>query len=196
MVRIENSSFKNNFGGDYGSHLAVQLRSTRLTIFKTKFYQSEKSNIFNTTEEQPYNGFLKVTSFGNISVTESSFISDPLSYDGEGLIFVEGADNVSMDHSVKIQSSVGSKLIFHNFPPWETINKKTAWVTWFSILTKPCSKSTYSITRGSSRGLQMEHNVKCLPCPNGGNCMRRHRDFLLEVQSHAGMFSPRAVNPT
>ena len=123
VVRIENCSFKNNFGGAYGSHLSVQLRSTRLTIFKTKFYQSEKSNIFNTTEEQPYHGFLKVTSFGNISVTESSFISDPLSYDGEGLIFVEGANNVSIDHSVKIQSPVGSKLIFHNFPHWETINK-------------------------------------------------------------------------
>ena len=172
VVRIENCSFKNNFGGAYGSHLSVQLRSTRLTIFKTKFYQSEKSNIFNTTEEQPYHGFLKVTSFGNISVTESSFISDPLSYDGEGLIFVEGANNVSMDHSVKIQSPVGSKLIFHNFPHWETINKKTTWVTWFSILTKPCSISTYSIKRGSSRGLKMEHNVQCLPCPNGGNCTK------------------------
>ena len=66
VIRIENCSFKNNFGGAYGSHLSVQLRSTRLTIFKTKFYQSEKSNIFNTTEEQPYHGFLKVTSFGNI----------------------------------------------------------------------------------------------------------------------------------
>ena len=174
VVRIENCSFKNNFGGADGSHLSVQLRLTRLTIFKTNFYQSEKSNIFtyNTTEEQPYNGFLKVTSFGNISVTESSFISDPLSYDGEGLIFVEGANNVSMDHSVKIQSPVGSKLIFHNFPHWETINKKTTWVTWFSILTKPCSISTYSIKRGSSRGLKMEHNVKCLPCPNGGNCTK------------------------
>ena len=172
VVRIENCSFKNNFGGAYGSHLSVQLRSTRLTIFKTKFYQSEKSNIFNTTEEQPYHGFLKVTSFGNISVTESSFISDPLSYDGEGLIFVEGANNVSIDHSVKIKSPVGSKLIFHNFPHWETINKKTTWVTWFSILTKPCSISTYSIKRGSSRGLKMGHNVKCLPCPNGGNCTK------------------------
>ena len=26
--------------------------------------------------------------------------------------------------------------------------------------------------------------------------MRGHRGFLLEVQSHAGMFSPRAANPT
>ena len=172
VVRIENCSFKNNFGGAYGSHLSVQLRSTRLTIFKTKFYQPEKSNIFNTTEEQSYHGFLKVTSFGNISVTESSFISDPLSYDGEGLIFVEGTNNVFIDHSVKIQSPVGSKLIFHNFPYWETINKKTTWVTWFSILTKPCSISTYSIKRGSSRGLKMEHNVKCLQCPNGGNCTK------------------------
>ena len=35
VVRIENCSFKNNFGGADGSHLSVQLRSTRLTIFKT-----------------------------------------------------------------------------------------------------------------------------------------------------------------
>ena len=27
-------------------------------------------------------------------------------------------------------------------------------------------------------------------------CMRGHRGFLLEVPSHAGMFSPRAANPT
>ena len=33
-------------------------------------------------------------------------------------------------------------------------------LTWFSILTKPCSISTYSIKRGSSRGLKMGHNVK------------------------------------
>ena len=35
VVRIENCSFKNNFGGADGSRLSVQLRSTRLTIFKT-----------------------------------------------------------------------------------------------------------------------------------------------------------------
>ena len=132
VVRIENCSFKNNFGGADGSHLSVQLRLTRLTISKRTF------------------------------TSRSSFISDPLSYDREGLIFVEGANNVSMDHSVKIQSPVGSKLIFHNFPHWETINKKTTWVTWFSIPTKPCSISTYSIKRGSSRGLKMEHNVHVL----------------------------------
>ena len=28
------------------------------------------------------------------------------------------------------------------------------------------------------------------------NRMRGHRGFLLEVPSHAGMFSPRAANPT
>ena len=45
------------------------------------------------------------------------------------------------------------------------------WVTLFSI-SKPCSISTYSTKRGSSRGLKMEHNVKCLPCPNWGNCTK------------------------
>ena len=45
------------------------------------------------------------------------------------------------------------------------------WVTWFSI-SKPCSISTYRTKRGSSRGLKMEHNVKCLPCPNWGNCTK------------------------
>ena len=29
-----------------------------------------------------------------------------------------------------------------------------------------------------------------------GILMRGHRGFLLEVPSHAGMFSPRAANPT
>ena len=31
---------------------------------------------------------------------------------------------------------------------------------------------------------------------HGEKCMRGNRGFLLEVQSHAGMFSPLAANPT
>ena len=174
VIQIENSSFINNFGSTDGSHVRVQLRSSELQIYKTIFYQSEKSQVFNLHKEQPYNGFLTVTSFGNMSLRESSFISDPVSYDGKALVFVKGAGRVTMDDSVTIQSPFGSKLNLHNFTHWESFNVGKvfthALITSFSMSTQPCPIGTYSIRRGTSKGFTMEHLVKCLTCPNGGNC--------------------------
>ena len=123
-------------------------------------------------KERPYNGFLTVTSFGKIFVSKSSFISDPISYDGEGLIFVKGAGEVSFDDSVKIQSPFGSKVILHNFTHWENgqATSPPTWITSFSIITQPCPIGTYSIRRGTIKGFKIEHRLKCLTCPNGGNC--------------------------
>ena len=171
LVNIENSTFINNFGSTDGSHVRVQLRSSKLQIYKTNFYQSEKSQVLNTSKEQPYNGLLAVTSYGDIYVRESSFISDPLSYDGKALIVVTGAGNISMDDSVKIQSPFGSKLLLHNFTHWESEQAtKPTLITSFSIITQPCPIGTYSIRRGASKGFKIEDLVKCLPCPHGGNC--------------------------
>lgn len=174
VINILNSTFINNFGSTDGSHVRVQLRSSELQIHKTAFYQSERSQVFNARKEQPYNGFLTVTSFGNVSVRESSFISDPINYDGEALIFVKGAGNVAMDDSVRIESSFGSKLNLHNFTHWEILNVgKTfteALITSFSMSTQPCPMGTYSIRRGTSKGFTIQHRVKCLPCPSGANC--------------------------
>ena len=174
VVNIQNSTFINNFGGNDGSHVRVQLRSSDLKIYKTNFYQSEKSQTFNLQKEKPYSGFLTVTSFGNMSVRESSFVSDPLNYDGVTLIFVRGAAKASMDDSVRIQSSVGSKLKLHNFTHWEilTVGKKflQAFITSFAMSAQPCPVGTYSIRRGTRNGFANENQVKCLPCPNGANC--------------------------
>ena len=174
VVNIQNSTFINNFGSTDGSHVRVQLRSSKLKIYKTNFFQSEKSQAFNIHKEQPYNGFLTVTSFGNMSVRESSFISDPFNYDGVTLIFVRGAGKVSMDDSVRIQSSVGSKLQLHNFTHWEilTVGKKflQALITSFAMSAQSCPIGTYSITRGTRNGFANGNQVNCLPCPNGANC--------------------------
>ena len=173
-ISILNSTFENNFGNTDGSHVRVKLTSSELKIYKTKFYQSENSQVLHTTKERPYNGFLTVISYGNVTVRETSFISDPFSFDG-GLIFVEGAGNVSMDDSVRIQSPLGSKLYFHNFSHWETFNTAhQTRITSFSFVYQTCPTGTYSIRRGASLGFKIDRNyqnsVKCLPCPNGANC--------------------------
>lgn len=100
MIDIQNTNFTNNFGSTDGSHVHVRMCTSKLTIYKTNFYRSKESQVFNTSWEQPYNGFLTVTSFGNISLRESSFISDPFSADGEALLFVKGAHKVVMNDSV------------------------------------------------------------------------------------------------
>ena len=175
LVSIENSNFTNNFGGVDGSHLVVQMRSSQLKFFKTVFYQTEKSQVFNRKQERPYNGFLTVTSFGNVSMRETSFISNPFSFDGNPLIFVKGASKVSMDDSVLVQSSFGRKLYLHNFSHWESL--KTAgggfiqnWITSFSMISWPCPVGTYSIRRGVIKGLTVVNTFNCLECPNGANC--------------------------
>ena len=174
VIQIENSSFIDNFGSTDGSHMRVELSSSRLQIYKTIFYQSKESQVFNIHREQPYNGFLTVTSFGNMSVRETSFISDPVNYDGEALVFVKGAGKVFMDHSVTVQSPFGSKLNLHNFTHWESLHfgnsRKDILITSFSMSTQPCPIGTYSIRRGTSKGLHMEQLVTCYSCPNGGNC--------------------------
>ena len=170
-IDILNSNFTNNFGGADGSHMRVQMRTSELTIYNTSFHQFKKSQNFNASREQPYNGFLTVTSAGNMSIRKSSFISDPLSGDGKTLIFVKGAHNVFMNDSVRIESPVSSKLSLHNFSHWELGAKfPKTFITSFSLSTEPCPMGSYSINRGSSNGFTIKNHVKCLSCPTGGNC--------------------------
>ena len=177
-ITIQNSNFSTNFGSTDGSHVRVQMRSSELTIQKTTFYQSKQSKVFNMARDQPYNGFLTVTSFGNITIRDSSFISDPFSAEGEVLIFVKGAREVVMDDSVQIKAPFSTKLNLHNFTYWEIetklsptlITSFSSLITSFSLSTKPCPMETYSIHRGSSKGFTLEDRVKCYVCPNGGNC--------------------------
>jgi len=169
-INILNSNFTDNFGSTDGSHLRVQMNKSELTIYKTNFYQSKKSQVFNLSREQPYNGFLTVTSLGNIEIRESSFVLDPLSA-GVNLIFVKGVGNVVINDSVRIQTPFSTKLRLHNFTHWELgTSPLPKYVTSFSLVTEPCPVGAYSINRGSSEGLTIKNNVQCLPCPAGGNC--------------------------
>ena len=168
---IQNSNFTNNFGGTDGSHMCVEMRTCgELIIYKTNFSQFEKSQVFHASREKPYNGFLTVTSAGNMLIRESSFVSDPLRIDGEILIFVKGAHTVAMNDSVRIQFPFSSNLLLHNFSHWEQGTGPRTLITSFSLSTEPCPIGTYSIDRGSSKGFTIENHVKCLPCPPGGNC--------------------------
>jgi len=170
-IDIQNTNFTNNFGSTDGSHVRVQMRSSKLTICKSNFYQSKESQVFNISRELPYNGFLTVTSFGNISIRESSFVSDPFSVDGEALLFVKGAHRVVMNDSVRINSPFSTKLHLHNFTHHEYMpDHVQALIVSFSVSTESCPMGTYSLKRGSSEGFTIENLVKCLPCPRGGNC--------------------------
>ena len=170
VINVLNSNFTDNFGCTDGSHLRVQMRSSELTIYKTNFYQSKKSQVFHTSREQPYNGFLTVTSLGNIKISESSFVLDPFSAVGLILIFVKGAGNAVINDSVTIQTPFSTKLHLHNFTHWEVAPKFKRLITSFSLVTEPCPVGTYSINRDSSEGFSIKNSVQCLPCPPGGNC--------------------------
>ena len=169
VISILNSNFTDNFGSTDGSHLRVQMLSSELTIYKTNFYQSKKSQVFLSSREQPYNGFLTVTSLGNISIRESSFVLDPFSVINVNLIFVKGASGVVMNNSV-IQTPLSTKLHLHNFTHWELGQTSKQVITSFSLVTESCPVGTYSINRGTSEGFTIKNNVHCLPCPAGGNC--------------------------
>ena len=169
-INILNSNFTDNFGSTDGSHLRVQMRSSELIIYKTNFYQSKKSQVFHSSSRQPYNGFLTVTSLGNIGIRESSFVLDPFSAVSVDFIFVKGAGNVVMNDSVRIQTPFSTKLHLHNFTHREQGPKSSQVITSFSLVTEPCPVGTYSINRGSCEGFTIKSNVQCLPCPTGGNC--------------------------
>ncbi|XP_078379289.1 uncharacterized protein LOC144662371 [Oculina patagonica] len=170
-VDIQNSNFTNNFGGTDGSHMHVQMRTNgELTIYKTNFYQFEKSQVYRASNEKPYNGFLTVASAGSMSIRESSFVLDPLSRDGKFLILVKGVHKVVMNDSVQIKSPVSSKLLLHNFSHLEEGPNSKTQITSFSLVTESCPIGTYSIDRGSSIGFTIGENPKCLSCPTGGNC--------------------------
>ena len=170
VINILNSNFTDNFGSTDGSHLRLQMRSSELTIYKTNFYQTKKSQVFQASREQPYNGFLTVSSLGNIKIRESSFVLDAFIADGVILIFVKGASDIVMNDSVTIQTPFSTKLHLHNFTYWELASYFNQAITSFSLVTEPCPVGTYSINRDSSEGFNITNIVQCLPCPAGGNC--------------------------
>ncbi|PFX17515.1 hypothetical protein AWC38_SpisGene18147 [Stylophora pistillata] len=164
-IIIQNSFFNTNFGAADGSHVRVQMQSSKITIKNTTFYQS------NMVRTQPFNGFLTATSLGSIYINETSFISDLFSAGPVPLIFVEGAPEVLLDNSVRIKAPLSTKLKMDNFTHLEmgkySYSKQ---ITSFAFITEPCLMLSYSIHRGSSQGFTFEDNITCYTCPKGGNC--------------------------
>ena len=168
-VVIHNCTFVDNFGGLDGSHLRVQLSSSVLYVNQTVFQQTEKSQVLHVSKEKPYNGFLTVTSYGDVHMQDTSFTSNPFSLEGKILIFVKGARKVYLKNSVKIQAPEGSKLYFHNFTHLEDI-EEAHWITSFSMSYYPCPTGSYSIRRGISTGFAIGDQIECRTCPIGANC--------------------------
>ena len=174
VVRIEGSNFVNNFGNSEGAHLRVQLFFSDLQIYNCTFHQSKKARVF-SPKEQPYNGLMTVSNPGNITIRHSRFISDPMDYDPLPLIIVKGAHTVDIDQSVSIQSSIGSRLHFHNFshPEFEKHGNqfKQDLINTFALSSQTCALGSYTIRRGSAQGLTIKDPVQCIsPCPNGAVC--------------------------
>ena len=164
-IIIQNSVFNTNFGATDGSHVRVQMRSSKLTINKVTFHQS------NTERKQPFHGFFTATSFGSIYINETSFISDLFSVGSVPLILVKGAREVVMDDSVSIKAPLSTKLKMDNFTHLEMgENIGSSRITSFAFSTEPCPMRSYSIHRGSGKGFTLEDTITCYTCPNGGDC--------------------------
>ena len=168
-VVIHNCTFVDNYGGLDGSHLRVQLSSSALYVNQSVFKQTEKSQVLHVSKDKPYNGFLTVTSYGDVYMQDTSFICDTFSWGGKVLILVKGARKVHLKNSVKIQAPEGSKLYFHNFTHLEDI-EEAHWITSFSMSYYPCPIGYYSIRRGKSTGFAIGDQIECRICPIGANC--------------------------
>lgn len=163
VVSTLNTTFKNcYFGNNYvlsqGGDLVVW---GSLTIQNTNFLHSK--NYFDFKSLALITGsFISCVSISQISITNSSFITDSL-VATHPIMSLSDITSLHTDQLTTIQCPVGSEL--HKV--YEEDSKYRGSLT---ISCKNCVPRTYSLVRGRSKGFSVVTQSSCLACPYGATC--------------------------
>ena len=170
--------FNNNFAAEQSGHVYLAYGTGQADFIDCIFNSSAKNLKLNKTTFRK-SAFVKSDSGGPIGLkntTMSSFY--PESCAAYPVFDISSGGYVYMDDNSTIQCPIGSKLLFDNATHFvqDDYNSKFCRIniTVLKYLCQCCILDSYSMIRGSTRGLSLNNTVECLPCPFGAICVKRN----------------------
>ena len=170
--------FNNNFAVEQSGHVYLAYGTGKADFIDCIFNSSAENLKLNKTTFRK-SAFVKSDSGGPIGLkntTMSSFY--PESCAAYPLFDISSGGYVYMDDNSTIQCPIGTRLLFDNATHFvqDDYNSKFCRIniTVLKYLCLCCILDSYSMIRGSTRGLSLNNTVECLPCPFGASCVKRN----------------------
>ena len=189
-INFVNCIFQDNFAIRRGGYIYMPRKNNgNFTIRNTTFLETGQAKDL-VKQKNFYSGFVYLYNSGCVNISGSFFRSDV----NRGLLPIFAIENspcLAMDPSSSLKCPIGSSLILENLTHYvESLLPMT--VTDVKYYCQECPQGFYSLIRGSSSGLKIHEQTKCIPCPYGASCLpniKANRNFW-------GYVTPDSTPPT
>ena len=173
-VTIKNCAFKNNEGVALGGHVYMKTGFGILNINNCSFLQNETS-LIGHSNVAAVGCFLRSESAGPLKIQNSSFIAD-VNQEFDPIFAVTKSNTIKIDSSTSFKCPDGKQIKLENIARqagFELVREgKTCWISvaYVTFFCGECQDGFYNLKRGSSSGLDIHKETKCLKCPYGATC--------------------------
>ena len=167
-VTIKNCAFKNNKGVALGGHVYMKTGFGILNINNCSFLQKETSLIDHSRVSAP-GCFLRSESAGPLTIQNSSFIAD-VNQEFHPIFAATKSSTIKIDSSTSFKCPDGTQIKLENINLVR--GSETCWISvaYVKFFCEECQDGFYNLKRGSSSGLDIHEETKCLKCPYGATC--------------------------
>ena len=168
VVVITNCTFLNNFAHSQGGLLLNGIPSSlHLFIFHSVFRQTIPKIVSHSKKKFMATAFLWLLSPAELNIVNTTF--DQRTKSNDPLIFVSTANKLIIDKTSLSSCPLGHDIerTSYNYKKYDN----TSSFIGLSFSCKECDYNFYSLQRGTARGLNVDDNFQCLPCPRGAHCV-------------------------
>ncbi|RMX61169.1 hypothetical protein pdam_00005651, partial [Pocillopora damicornis] len=171
---LVNCAFKNNEGVALGGHVYMKTGFGILNINNCSFLQNETS-LIGHSNVSAVGCFLRSESAGPLKIQNSSFVAD-VNQEFDPIFAVTKSNTIKIDSSTSFKCPDGKQIKLENIARqagFELVREgKTCWISvaYVTFFCGECQDGFYNLKRGSSSGLDIHKETKCLKCPYGATC--------------------------
>ena len=167
-VTIKNCAFKNNKGVALGGHVYMKTGFGILNINNCSFLQKETS-LIDHSRVSAAGCFLRSESAGPLTIQNSSFVAD-VNQEFHPIFAATKSSTIKIDSSTSFKCPDGKQIKLENINLVR--GSETCWISvaYVKFFCEECQDGFYNLKRGSSSGLDIHEETKCLKCPYGATC--------------------------
>ena len=167
-VTIKNCAFKNNKGVALGGHVYMKTGFGILNINNCSFLHKETS-LIDHSRVSAAGCFLRSESAGPLTIQNSSFIAD-VNQEFHPIFAATKSSTIKIDSSTSFKCPDGTQIKLENINLVR--GSETCWISvaYVKFFCEECQDGFYNLKRGSSSGLDIHEETKCLKCPYGATC--------------------------
>ena len=165
-VLLTKCTFLNTFAHFQGGLIfSSSGSSTNLSLYHSVFRQTIETSVVNNAKEFMTTSFVRLFSSDTLTIVNTTFDQQTKSDDPQ--IFVPAANQILIDNASLSSCPLGQN-IDRTYYKYKDGNNRL--LTGLTFSCKQCDYNSYSLQRGTARGLYVQDGFQCLPCPHGANC--------------------------